>query len=239
MSIKRYSRLAVTEERKNRKIAYKYIVLSILTLIFLIFFGLPMLVKFAGFIGDIAKSDKPVEINDITPPAPPQFDNIEEFTNKDTLILSGKSESGATVTLRANNENSEVVVNSDGQFNFTFNLEKGENTIDAIAKDQSGNQSTQTKTYTVVYDNDEPKLEISTPTDGASYYGSSQRQLSIKGTVDEHVELNINGRLVTVNDEGSFNYTTTLSEGENKFDVIAKDPSGNESTTSFLVNFSL
>jgi len=74
--MKRYSRLASVEERKNIKKAYWYVILSILALVFLIFFGLPTLVKFAGFIGDVAKSDKPVEINDTTPPAPPQFDQV-------------------------------------------------------------------------------------------------------------------------------------------------------------------
>lgn len=239
MMAKRYSRLASTEEKRNVKIAYKYIFLSIVAIIFLIFFGLPMLVKFAGFVGDIAKSDKPVEINDNTPPAPPKFDDIPEFTNKDTLFLTGKSESGASIVVRANNNDSEVVANNEGQFNFTFNLEKGENTIDAIAKDQSGNESTQTQTYKIIFDNDDPKLEITDPADGSSFYGTSAKQLSIKGTVDEQVELNINSRYVTINDNGDFNFTTTLSEGENKFDVIAEDPSGNESATSFVVNFSL
>lgn len=237
--IRKYSRLATVEERKNIKNAYFYVILSVIALVFLIFFGIPLLVKFAGFIGDIAKSDKPVEISDITPPAPPQFDNLVEFTNKEVLDITGKSENGATVSIRANNETSEVVANSDGKFSFVFNLDKGENTIDAKATDTSGNQSTQTQTYKIVFDNEEPKIEISSPSDGATFFGSGQRQLSIKGTLDETVDLTINGRTVFLKDDNSFAYSTTLSEGENKFEVKAIDPSGNESLTTFTVNFSL
>lgn len=239
MTTRRYSRLASVEERKNIKNAYFYIILSILTVIFLIFLGLPILVKFAGFVGDVAKSDKPVEIQDITPPAPPQFDQLPEFTKKEILEIQGKSESGATIFIRANNNVTEVVANNDGVFNFSFNLLDGENTIDAKAIDLSGNESTQTQTYKIIYDNNEPKLEVTSPVDGTSYFGSGQRQLTIKGTVNEKVDLTINGRIVALKDDGTFSFSTTLAEGENKFDIVAMDPSGNETSATLTVTFSL
>ncbi|KKP91935.1 MAG: hypothetical protein UR98_C0037G0001 [Parcubacteria group bacterium GW2011_GWA1_36_12] len=80
--------MAMTEERKNIKRAYLYVFLSIIGIVFLIFLGIPTLVKFAGFLGEIAKSDKPVEINDITPPAPPQFNELPEFTNNESINVS-------------------------------------------------------------------------------------------------------------------------------------------------------
>lgn len=235
--MKRYSRLASVEERKNIKRAYWYVILSILAVIFLIFLGLPTLVRFAGFVGDVAKSDKPVEINDNTPPAPPQFNDLPEFTKEEKLEITGRSENGATISIRANNETSEVVANSDGDFNFVFNLNDGQNTIDAKAKDLSGNESTQTQTYTIVFDNKEPELEVTSPADGSSYFGSGQRQLSIKGTVNEVVDLTINGRVAAVKEDNTFSFATTLSEGENKFEVKAIDMSGNETSISFTVNF--
>ncbi len=239
MTRNRYSRLASVEEKKNIKNAYYYVSLSILAIVLLIFFGIPLIVKFAGFIGDIAKSDKPVELNDITPPAPPHFNNIPEYTNKESLDVTGKSENGAVIIITSNGDESEVVANSEGDFSFTFNLNDGENTIVAKAKDQSSNESTSTKNFTIVFDNTEPKLEITSPSDGASYYGSSQRQLTIKGTVSEKVNLTINERMISLKDDNSFSYTTTLSEGENKYELKAIDPSGNEISTSLTINFSL
>lgn len=235
--MKKYSRLASVEERKNIKKAYWYVILSILALVFLIFFGLPTLVKFAGFIGDIAKSDKPVEINDTTPPAPPQFDQVPEFTNSESIKIEGTSEDGAVIVIRSNNHSDEVVANSAGRFSFIFNLNDGENSIDAKAIDSSNNESVQTKTYKIVFDGKDPILEITSPADGTEYFGSGQRQLSIKGTVSEKVDLTINERVISTKDDGTFSFATTLSEGENKFDVKAVDPAKNEAVTSLTVTF--
>lgn len=235
----KYSRLASVEEKNNIKNAYKYVFLSILALVVLFVVGIPLVVKLAGFIGDLKKSSSPVEINDITPPAPPQFDQLPEYTKEERLEIKGKSESGATVSITTNNSSSDVIANSSGEFNYVFNLKKGENTISAMATDQSNNKSTSTQSFNVTYDNEEPKIEITNPTDGASYYGNSQRQLSIKGNVDEVVDLTVNGRIVMLKDDNTFSYATTLNEGENKFEVKAIDPSGNETLTSFTINFSL
>ena len=235
--MKRYSRLAVVEEKRNIKKAYYYVFLSILAVIFLIYLGLPILIKFAGFVGDIAKSDKPVEITDTTPPAPPRFDEIPEYSKEEAIDIKGASENGATISLTANGNVSEVVANSDGKFVFLFNLIGGENTISATAKDTSGNLSTETKIYKIVYDNLEPKLEITSPNDGDSFIGSSQRQLSIKGTVNEVSEVKVNDKFVSLKDDGTFNFTTTLNEGQNTFEIKATDPAGNQASTSLSVNF--
>lgn len=233
----RYSRRQSVEEKRNIKKAYKYIALSIIAICFLIFLGLPTLIKFAGFLADIGKSDKPVDITDITPPAPPQFDSIPEFTNKERLDIAGTSEDGAIVTITTNGDSSDVVANSEGRFSFLFNLDKGENTIEARAKDTSGNESTPTKLVKVIFDNIDPVLDNLTPEDGASYYGSGQRQLVIKGSVNEQVNLLINERVVSVNDDSTFLFSTTLSEGINPFEIKAMDPAGNETKESFSVNF--
>jgi hypothetical protein len=239
MTVKRYSRLASAEEKRNIKKAYNYVILSVIAIILLIFFGLPLIVKFAGFIGDVAKSDKAVEIQDTTPPAPPQFNEIPENTNSERLEIAGKSEDGATIIINANGVTSEVLANSEGVFNFTFNLDKGENTIEATAKDKSNNGSTKSLEYKIYFDNQDPELEVTTPTDNANFYGSSQRQLSIKGTVDEKVNLTINDKFVSLKDDNSFIFATTLSEGENKFEIKAIDPANNETSTSLTVTFSL
>lgn len=232
-----YSRRATVEQRRNVRSAYYYIALSLISILLLVFLGIPLLVKFAGFVGTVGKSNKPVDVNDITPPAPPQFEDVPEYTNDESLELTGVSENGATVYLTANGEESEVIANSDGIFNFTFNLNDGDNEIFAKAKDTIGNESTQTKTYTVHFDNTEPKLEVTSPEDGKAFYGAGQKQLQITGTVNEAVDLMINERLVTQKDDGSFTFTTNLNEGANTFEVKAVDPSGNQALSSFSVTF--
>jgi hypothetical protein len=236
--MKSYSRLNTVEQKKNIKRAKFYLILSIATLIALVVFGIPLLVKFAGFVGDIAKSNKPVDVQDITPPAPPHFEDTPDYTSKESLEVIGTSESGATIKIRANNNDYEVVCNSEGKFSFTFNLKKGENNIDAIAVDAAGNQSTQTPTYKIFFDNEEPQLEIEMPQDGGSFYGNSQKQITVKGLVNEKVEITINDRFVALKDDNSFAYSVALNEGSNEFKVKAIDEAGNETEKTLTVNFS-
>lgn len=232
-----YSRRARVEEKKNIKKAYVYIALSVIAMCLLFFLGLPLIIKFAGFFTNLGKADKPVDIEDITPPAPPQFENIPEFTNKKTFTLEGRSEDGAIITLFFNGKENETVSNSEGKFNFEFNLTGGENTFYAKAKDQSGNEGVETSTYKIVYDNEQPDLEVESPSDGDSFYGASQRQVNINGSTDPTAQVFINDRFVAVLDDGTFSFTTTLSEGINDFNVKAVDKAGNESSTSFSLNF--
>lgn len=232
-----FSRRAFIEERRNIKKIYFYLFLSLLGLIFLIFLGIPILVKFAGFVGNFAKINKPIQIQDKIPPAPPQFDDLPEYTNTESLNISGTSENGAIIEILANNNLSEVVADNNGRFLFLFNLNEGENTISATSRDTSNNKSTETKTYRIIFDNTEPKLEILSPKEGESFYGNSQRQVSIKGTLNEQVNLKINNRSVPQNEDYSFVYTTTLNEGANSFNIKAIDYASNLSEATISVNF--
>lgn len=234
-----YSRRAKVEEKRNLKKAYLYIFLSIVSVILLFFLGLPLLVKFAAFFTNLGKTDKPVDIEDITPPAPPQFESFDEYTSKTSIKLEGKSESGAIVTLNFNGRDREAVANSDGKFSFEVDLSKGKNTFFAKAKDQAGNESQETQVQTITQDSEKPSLNIDSPSNEASFYGDSQRLVNIKGTTDEDAQVYINDRFVTVEDNGSFSFATTLSEGVNDFSIKAVDKAGNETSTSLSLNFSL
>ncbi len=235
----KYSRLASVEEKRNIKRAYFYMILSITAVLFLVFFGLPTLIKFAGFVGRIGKPDSPVDIADTTPPAPPQVENLPEYTNLKTIEIKGKTEEGAIIIIRANNRNEEVVSDANGDFRFEFKLNDGENLIDFMAKDSSNNESQKTETYKIIFDDQKPEITIESPSDGNSFYGQNQRQLAIKGKISEIVDLKINERVVSLKDDLSFIFSTTLSEGENKFEIKAKDMAGNENSTSLTVNFTL
>jgi hypothetical protein len=233
-----YSRLKTTEERKNIRTA---VVLGILTvaLVFGIFvFGLPTVVKFAAFFSDLRKSGEPVEINDSTPPAPPRINELPEATNKSAVEVSGQSEPGATVILVFNKKTQDVIADSEGAFRTTFELDDGKNLLTATAKDAAGNESQQTEEFTIIFDDQEPSLEISSPSDGASFFGSKQRQLVVQGATETDASLSINERFVLVKEDGSFAFATTLSEGENTFNLKSQDKAGNVTEKSFKVSFS-
>ncbi len=232
-----YSRLASTEEKRNVKTATRFVILTIVVIGFLFFFGIPLLGKFAGFISDLGKSQKPIGINDKTPPAPPQLNNLPEFTNQKEVKLTGKSEEGATVKLSFNSKDEEVVAGRNGDFSFDLKLNNGENLFDAIATDAAGNESQKTKTFKITFDNEKPELTIESPSDGTSFFGSRQRQIEIKGKTDTGSEVTINDRFVSVEESGNFQYTTTLNEGENKFNIKSTDKAGNLTETELTFTF--
>lgn len=233
-----YSRLRTTEERKNLRTAVVLGVMTILLLGGVFVFGLPTVAKFAAFLSDLRKSGEPVEINDTTPPAPPRLDSLPEATNKTQIEVSGESEPGATVIILFNKEDHDALADNEGSFRFTFELDDGENTLVASAKDTAGNESQKTDEFSITFDDEDPSLDIASPSEGASFFGAKQRQIIIEGITDAESTLAINDRFVLVEEDGSFAFATTLSEGENTFNLKAQDKAGNQTEKSLKVNFS-
>jgi len=233
-----YSRLARTEERKNKRQAVFFAFLTIAALVVLLTFGLPTIAKFAALLTDIKQSNQPIEKNDTTPPAPPQIDILPEATNQQRIEISGSAEPAATLIFSFNGKERELLVDSDGKFSFSVNLRLGENRISAKAVDSTGNESQETQTLSVLYDTEKPTLELLTPADGSDFYGAKQRQVVIEGQTEPGASLTINERFVAVEDDGAFSFATTLSEGSNELNVKAKDAAGNESEQKLTLNFS-
>lgn len=232
-----YSRFAHIEEKRNIRRAFSFLLLTGVTLILLFFFGLPLVIKFAAFFSDIRKSTTPIEITDSTPPAPPQIENLPEATNEKSLDVSGKSESGATVFVFLGEERTEVVANDEGVFTTKLTLKKGENSISSQARDKAGNEGQKTQEFKVVYDNDVPKIEITSPADGSEFIGSKNQRVTITGTCSADATLTINERFVSVSDDGSFSSSVNLSDGENKFLLKAVDKAGNQEERNLTLKY--
>lgn len=233
-----YSRLASVEERKNVKSAFLFIFLTIAGMLVLFFIGIPALGKFAAFVSELGKSNKAITINDRTPPAPPHFNTINDFTNQQNISISGSSEPGATVKLIFNGNEQNALSDKDGNFSFNLNLDNGDNNFSATSVDPAGNISQKTQNYKITFDNKPPDLNIDSPSDNSQLFGSAQRQVTIKGTTEAEAQITINDRVVFVDDSGKFQYTTTLNEGANSFTVKAVDAAGNSTEKSLTLNFS-
>ncbi len=232
-----YSRRLRIEEKRDKRTAFLYIVYAIVFLFLLFKFGLPYAVKLIGFVGEFKNASLVTEPEDKTPPPPPTFSNLPRITNTQTLEITGTTEPGVNVILTVNGRDSEVLANSNGSFSFTVNLSDGENTISAKSKDGAGNTSVQNTVEKVVLDTIAPLLEITTPSDGTSFYGTKQKQQTIVGTTDEDAIVQINGRRAIVEVGGSFSLNYGLSDGENLITITAEDLAGNKTETSLTVNF--
>lgn len=232
-----YSRLQSVEEKRNVRKAVYFVLLTIGAIVILFFYGIPILGKFAGFVSDLGKSGKAISINDKTPPAPPRFDFLNNFTNQENLNITGNTEAGATVNLTFNGASEDTLADKDGRFQFSVKLLNGENTYSAMATDAAGNVSQKTQTYALTFDNKPPELTIASPNDGSQFFGSNQRQVTINGNTDTGSQITINDRFVTVDDTGKFQYTTTLNDGENKFKVKSTDQAGNTTEKEITLTF--
>lgn len=232
-----YSRLQSVEEKRNVRRAIYFIFLTIAAIVLLFFYGIPLLGRFAGFVSDLGKSGKAISVNDHTPPAPPRFDFINNFTNQQNVNISGSTESGATIKLTFNGPTQDTLADKDGRFQFSVQLASGENTYSAVAVDTAGNVSQPTQNYSITYDNKPPELNIENPTDGSQFFGSAQRQVTISGSSDVGSQITINDRIVVLDDNGKFQYTLTLSDGENKFTIKSTDQAGNTTEKNITLNF--
>lgn len=234
-----YSRRSKIEEFRNRNKAVLFILLTLISVLLIFFYGLPAIIKFAAFLTDLNQSSLPVEVNDSTPPPPPRIFSLPSATNQEKIDINGNTEAGAKITLYLNGKEEEIISDSSGNFNFSYKLIKGENIISAKSTDSSGNESQKSDNIEIIFDTEPPSLEIIKPDDKSEYFGSRQRQLIIEGTTDENSIVQINQRHVVVETDGSYTFSTTLQEGENNFNVSSEDQAGNKTEKSFTVSFSL
>ena len=234
---KNYSRLHSLEEKRNIRKSIVFLFLTGVLIIGIIFVGLPLVAKFAIFLGNLKKSNTLIEVNDITPPAPPRFEPSSDTVNAQSITINGTSESGATVSLYFNNNQKDIIANNEGSFSLLLNLIKGDNIFYATAKDKSGNISQKTQEFKIIFDNEPPKLEISSPTEGSKFFGAKQKQISIQGTTEKEANITINDRFVKVDENGQFNFSATLSDGENTFNIKSVDKAGNLTEKNLKVSF--
>lgn len=232
-----YSRLQSVEEKQNLKKAILFVVLTTAALILLVFVGIPLFGRLTVFVSDLRSGGKAISKNDTIPPGPPRFNYFPAFTNQQTASISGASEPGATVKLDFNGSTQEILVDKDGNFSFNLQLNSGDNTFSAIAADPSGNQSQKSKDGKITFDNKPPDLTVSSPTDGSNFFGSNQRQITIQGTTEVGCQIIINDRIVSVDDNGNFQYTTTLNDGASTFAIKSTDQAGNTTQKDITLNF--
>lgn len=203
-----------------------------------VLYGFGALANFAVFLGNLKKGGQPIESNDQTPPIPPRFEPISKATNKPEFEIKGSTEPGATIVLTLNGKDHDILANNDGEFHYEAQLVDGENIISAFSQDSAGNKSNEVQTQTIIFDHESPGLDIIKPQDGASFYGSKERQLVIEGKTEEEAKVNVNGRHVVVESTGSFTFLTTLAEGENKLSIKAEDIAGNITEKLITVTYS-
>ena len=209
---------------------------SILIVVGMITLGIPALVRMVSFIGE-RKGGGVADKNDLIPPAPPSIYAPWNATNSAVQTINGWSEPQAQVVLTVNLKTlGSVIAASDGSFIFeNVTLSEGNNTLVAVALDNSGNKSQSSGEINIVYLKREPKLNIDSPADRQSFSGNSS--IELKGQVDPQSRLTINDRVVILGNEGNFTTKWNLSSGDNTLVFAAVDPAGNQIRKELVVTF--
>lgn len=233
------SRLQRKREKDSIKQASKYLFLIFVVLFLMIKFGLPALIKMAGFISNISSAGKKIETEEVLLPRAPRLFPLPEATPSGSLNIEGYAESGITVQLFLRGISAEETT-ADNEGNFMFknvHLRDGENEIYVMANDDRGNSSDASRSFTVTVDKDAPLLIIDEPEDKQKFFDNDS-PITIRGKSEEDAELRINERLIMVDSDGDFEIKFSLEEGDNQIEAIAIDDAGNETKKTLTVNYS-
>lgn len=230
-------RLRQEEKKFTRKLITSLAIVAA-SGIFVIFFGLPLLAKIVFFTSGGSQKQTQNSTDTSLILLPPTLDPIVTATNSARINVSGYSISDAMITVVVNDEEgAKIPTDKDGKFNTSeITLKEGENKINVfvVKKDQ---ESSPSATYVVNYKKSGPKIEISSPSNGAKIHQDS-RDIIIIGNTDEGNRLTINDRFVIVQNDGSFSFKVTLSDGDNTIKLQAIDEAGNKTDQELKVIFS-
>ncbi len=123
--------------------------------------------------------------------------------------------------------NNEDWVYKGRQSNHNFlNLDDGTHEIEVKVVAEDGESVEDSVSFMV--DTELPTVEITNPEKGVENL-TYEEEFTIEGQTEPENTLYIDGEEVDVDDEGKFNYTTTLFEGQNIFEVRVVDPEEKES----------
>lgn len=219
----------------NRSILSVLAVVGILG--FLIFFGVKILAGFSFILDKMSGSQNINNQQQTSVILPPALDPLPEATNSAAFLITGSSQKEYDLIIyRNDSEVKEIKPEENGIFQTEIELESGSNIITAKAKDNKGNTSQSSNSVTINYITEEPELTVTEPADGSRFY-SEQQTINIKGTTDPDNQLTLNGRMVIVQSSGSFTSAVTLNNGENKFNLVATNQAGNQTTVEMTLYY--
>jgi len=166
---------------------------------------------------------------DITPPEAPLLDALAEFTNVEALSVTGTAEPGTTVTVFIGAvEVATGIVEEDGTFSIDVTLTEGPNLITAWATDGSANTGPLSLEGSLILDTIAPDA----PDVDDLPELTNVKALTVSGTVEPltTVTVLLNDEevlLLVTDDQGDFDVTFDLDEGENHIVVFATDRATN------------
>jgi hypothetical protein len=232
------SRLGKFQERKLATRLVLALAGSIILILFILFFGLKILINFSLLVGKLKSSGKDTSQSQPVIILPPVLDPFPEATNSASLNVSGHGTSNLTLILYVNDkETKKVTIDKTGNFLIKdVPLSDGHNDLKAKLVDAQGNKSDVSNIISTSITHKQPKLDITSPTDNSTVMGDENTTI-VAGSTDDGNDVIINNRIVVVNPGGSFSYKIQLSEGDNTLSIISTDAAGNQTKVERHVKY--
>jgi hypothetical protein len=183
------------------------------------------------FARDLAGNERTILRNVTLDTIPPELHvdfPLDHYLTRDaSLTVTGRSEPGATITVGTN----QTTVETGGVFSLDVQISEGTNPLSITARDPAGNGWTVYRTVTL--DTVPPMLTIEEPVDGLL---TKDDKVRVAGLVEntEGVVLSVGGSFVLPVD-GFYDYTISITEGENFILVTAFDAAGNRADANRTV----
>lgn len=228
------SRLSEVENKNALKTTLIYGGLTLLIIILLIIFGIPLFSKFLNVVNKPAGSPTTTNIPTVLPP---NLSSLPQFTNIKSATVSGTAIPNSTVKIFVNDSSTQTKTDTNGNFSTNVNLTNGQNTIYAQTINQNGNTSGNTTPVTITYTNQVPNLTVSSPQNNQTFYGSTQQNINIQGSTDSNNTITINDHIAILDGNGNFNYPFVLQNGQNTIKVISTDQAGNTKEIDLTITF--
>ncbi|OGY26859.1 MAG: hypothetical protein A2Z11_01640 [Candidatus Woykebacteria bacterium RBG_16_43_9] len=156
----------------------------------------------------------------------PTFEDLPEFTNKETITITGSINAEMTLTLFVNGSQSgETTADAGGNFSFVnVSLKEGLNLIKVVATNSK--EETKEETFLITLDKTKPQLAVTAPKSGQTF-PKSTNSITVKGKTEPEATVFVNLIQATTDQDGNFSYVLTISPGENKIEVKSTDEAGN------------
>lgn len=211
--------------------------LTVVVLILVLVFGLPLLIRFSVFLGEGKKTAEQTE--KVLPPLAPRLIIPYEATNSGVINISGFAEPKVKVELLKNDVSiGTTEVSDDGDFSFTkIVLDEGDNEFSSMASTEKAGRGDGSKTIVVTYDKTAPKLDLTNPSEENLNVDSAD--FDIIGSTEAEASVSINNRIAPVNNDGSFKLKWQLNMGKNDLEVVSTDLAGNQTKKKISITYSL
>lgn len=235
----RSSRLSRTTQEKTKKQIVFFTIAIVILILGALNFGPELLSNIASFTSGFKKTGTTATITkEQNSLETPFIDSIPDATDRAEINISGTSTySDAQIELFVNgNLYDTAPLTQDQKFIFEkVKLTEGENSIKARVK--KGDQASSfTRIYDVNYSQGNPKLDVTTPSDGQQFSRGDQT-ITVQGTTDPDNTVTVNGSRAIVDSLGNFSYYLNLSDGDNNLTISAVNQAGQKTEKTLKVNF--